>query len=153
MRQELRHAHKRERSIFYRWLAHVALPSLGRRREECWLWTGAVHSGGYGILYDGRNGARGVELAHRLSHEFYLGPIPWTITVGGRKCTCDVAHACDNPTCVNPFHLRAMPHRSNLAEMRARERHPLCAPDVDWREYWKTGRIIRAKDHGAENIV
>lgn len=63
--------------------------------DWCWFWLGCRDPQGYGLLsVEGRN-----KKAHRLSWEFFRGPIP-----DGRM----VCHDCpdgDFPGCVNPHHL------------------------------------------------
>lgn len=65
------------------------------RHNECWVWTGATNSKGYPAF---RVGSR-VALAHRFSHEVFIGPIP-----AGEQ----VHHKCMNPLCVNPAHLESV---------------------------------------------
>lgn len=83
-----------------------------RGPDECWLWTASCVAGGYGQI--GRGGRRGANvMAHRLSYELSVGPIP-----PGRV----VMHSCDTPPCVNPAHLVLGTQRDNLADMRAKDR-------------------------------
>ena len=59
----------------------------------CWLWTGAVDLGGYGIHWvgDGKS-----HRAHRFAFERLRGPIPEGMTLD---------HLCEVKSCVNPTHL------------------------------------------------
>lgn len=62
---------------------------------DCWLWTGPVNRGGYGYLSGQGEGGKSV-LAHRLSYEVHVGPIPEGLRV---------LHTCDVPRCCRPEHL------------------------------------------------
>ncbi len=71
-------------------------PSFVQKSEdedECWIWKGAAHRGGYGYLY--LDGGRFV-YAHRFAWELAHGPIP-----SGRR----VYHRCGVRLCVRPEHL------------------------------------------------
>lgn len=79
----------------------------------CWLWTGAIQNKGYGHI---GNKTRGEHLlAHRVSWMLYHGPIPDGLCV---------LHKCDVTYCVSPDHLFLGTQADNLADMRAKKRHP-----------------------------
>jgi hypothetical protein len=78
----------------------------------CWLYTGFVHKPprNYGEMsYRGKNWR-----THRLSYALHKGPIPKGMVV---------MHACDNPPCCNPAHLRLGTHLDNMSECRAKGRY------------------------------
>lgn len=60
---------------------------------ECWLWTAARDSKGYGLFYVGN---RVQVRAHRWAYEFMIGPVPDGLQLD---------HLCRIPSCCNPFHL------------------------------------------------
>lgn len=74
---------------------------LTREDENgCWLWTGYVSTTGYANMK-----VRGkVSLAHRVSYEAFVGPIP---------AGFQIDHLCRVPSCVNPTHLEAVTPREN----------------------------------------
>ena len=79
---------------------------------DCWLWTGATSSNGYGhIFYKNKQ-----ESAHRCSYKLHVGEIP--------KDMC-VLHRCDVKHCVNPAHLFLGTHQDNMADRNNKGR---CAP-------------------------
>jgi len=82
-----------------------------KKGDHCWKWTGTVMDNGYGQAYDIRV-ARQV-LAHRLSYELFIGPIP-----EGQE----VMHSCDNRPCVRPDHLEIGSHKKNMEDAVARKR-------------------------------
>lgn len=69
----------------------------------CWLWTGATVRG-YGKLTRGGRG-EGHVLAHRLSYELLIGPIPDGLQID---------HLCRVRNCVNPDHLEAVTQLENI---------------------------------------
>lgn len=81
----------------------------------CWVWIGDRVRGPhrYGRLWTNRR----PKLAHRISWEIHVGPIP----SGALVC-----HHCDNPPCVNPEHLFLGTDRDNNHDMiaKGRARHP-----------------------------
>ena len=77
---------------------------------ECWLWTGRLTPGGYGIW----SGA-GTHLAHRFSLAMKTGYYP--------PSDLPVLHSCDHRACVNPGHLTLGTHDENMRQMVLRGRH------------------------------
>lgn len=94
---------------------------LSTTPSECWTFTGARRSGGYGNMTRGAKGG-GNEAAHRLAWMLVNGPIP-----DGKY----VLHRCDNPPCCNPAHLFLGTLRDNTQDMLAKGRH----------------RVYRGEDH------
>lgn len=82
-----------------------------RGPDECWPWTGCRRRG-YGLVKVG--GKRGVaRSAHRVVYELTRGPIPPNAVV---------LHACDNPPCCNPRHLRIGDQHDNARDRELRGR-------------------------------
>lgn len=78
--------------------------------DECWEWAGCLDNKGYGVI---KGGSRMVK-AHRLSLEMYLGrPLSEGMYV---------LHSCDNPSCVNPSHLREGTPQDNMDDKMSRGR-------------------------------
>jgi hypothetical protein len=77
---------------------------------RCWIWQGPCSPAGYGgVSYNGGN-----YYAHRLFYILYRAvPI--------RK-GFHVMHACDNPPCCNPSHLKAGTAKENTADSIAKGR-------------------------------
>lgn len=67
-------------------------PTQPGMKTQCWEWTGAQTSRGYGNFWVNRKTC----LAHRFSYEMAIGPLP------KKHHAC---HKCDNPICIRPDHL------------------------------------------------
>ena len=82
-----------------------------RWTDECWEWTGARSSSGYGSFTTGRN--RGLTgLPHRLSYLMLKGD-PGNLVID---------HLCRNKLCVNPQHLEAVSQEVNVHREREANR-------------------------------
>lgn len=80
-----------------------------RGPDECWPWTGAKSSHGYGnFCVEGRT-----EKASRFS---------WFLVHGAIEPGICICHHCDNPICVNPAHLFAGTRLDNTRDCQAKGR-------------------------------
>lgn len=98
--------------LFRRWSEKV---DTSAGCDECWLWTAATQSKGYGVL---GIGYPRVALAHRIAWALFRFEIP---------ARTHVLHRCDTPPCVNPGHLWLGDDADNAAdrEMKGRGRRTL----------------------------
>jgi hypothetical protein len=71
--------------------------------DGCWVFTGATTLG-YGRI-SRPQGATHSALAHRITYEYFVGPIPDGL---------ELDHLCRVPLCCNPAHLQAVTSRENL---------------------------------------
>lgn len=78
--------------------------------ESCWLWTGYKTEEGYGQIKFRTKRL----VAHRVSYELYVGPIP------DGMC---VLHECDVHACVNPDHLFLGTQVDKVYSTVAKEKH------------------------------
>lgn len=68
---------------------------------DCWEFRGCRDRHGYGRFGIGSK----VFLAHRVSYELNVGPIPEN---------AELDHLCRNPSCCNPQHLEPVTHVENV---------------------------------------
>jgi len=87
----------------------------------CWLWRAGTDKNGYGK----KNGIA----AHRIS---------WIYSRSNRDIPNNkiIRHTCDNPPCVNPFHLRCGTIQDNANDMKNRNRSLLGEkhPDASFKD-------------------
>lgn len=79
--------------------------------DGCWLWRGAKTELGYGFLTVSRGKQVG---AHRFVYENMVAKIPDGM---------HLLHKCDNPTCINPGHMRVGSHADNMHDMFSKGRN------------------------------
>jgi len=79
--------------------------------EDCWNWTGALQSKGYGIL---RVDDKRIS-AHRFS---------WILSNGNIPNKLLVLHKCDNKRCINPNHLYIGTQIDNMRDRAIRNPVP-----------------------------
>lgn len=71
------------------------------RSDSCWNWVGGLTGSGYGMFWiHGRE-----RLAHILSYEWHVGPVPAGL---------ELDHTCRNTACVRPDHLEPVTHKENM---------------------------------------
>lgn len=80
---------------------------------DCWLWTAAVDSAGYGRFR--ANAAGKLDGAHRISYTLCRGPI------GDGLLVC---HTCDVKLCVRPSHLFLGTDKTNAYDYYSKYGHP-----------------------------
>lgn len=83
-----------------------------QKTSTCWWWTGTKIKGKtsrhlpYGMIGVRLGKSRwAMRYAHRVSYELNVGPIPAGMSID---------HLCNNPSCVNPEHLRPLPIAENI---------------------------------------
>lgn len=101
---------------------------------DCWRWTGPLSNTGYGYvsLY------KGSIFAHRLSYEYWVGPIPEGLEIDHVK-----ARGCRFTDCINPAHLEPVTHAENVRRaMRddCANGHPFTAESTG---YWGGARVCK----------
>jgi len=87
-----------------------------KKTEGCWIWTAFKNKGGYGVFgvaHSQSGGPSQLMLAPRMA---------WTLTNGEIPEGQYVLHSCDNPSCVNPDHLRLGSLAENAQEMWSKRR-------------------------------
>ena len=84
--------------------------SKSTQTNYCWVWSGALNSDSYGQFRLGKK----TLLAHRVSYQITRNHI--------LKDGDIVAHFCDNPKCINPYHLFCTDHQGNMTDKQLKGR-------------------------------
>lgn len=80
------------------------------KTSSCWLWRGHVKATGYGQVAFERGPVKKKFLAHRVSYELLVGPVPQGLTLD---------HLCKVRRCVNPAHLEPVTQKENARRTTA----------------------------------
>lgn len=88
----------RKRAAIDRFAEKIAYTDSG-----CVEWIASLNNKGYGSF--GVEGCARVQLAHRWSYEYHVGPILEGLSID---------HLCRNRSCVNPDHLEPVTQQTNL---------------------------------------
>lgn len=86
----------------------------------CILWTGKPDKQGYGWISTGGRAGRDVPV-HRAAYELHFGV--------GIPADLVARHTCDNPPCVNPYHIEPGTRQDNMDDMHRRGRAVGRGPD------------------------
>lgn len=103
---------RRPRPAIHRVLEKVVVEDRGYK-SPCWIFTRMKDRQGYGRIQTGSatTGTRRPTLVHRVTYEFFKGPIPAGL---------EPDHLCNVTACCNPRHLEAVTHLENMRRMHAR---------------------------------
>lgn len=107
--------------------------------SPCWEWSGTLNNKGYGNLTIDKVPVR----AHRISWEIHHGKIPDRIRV---------LHKCDNPKCVNPYHLFLGTQKDNISDMWKKGRDNHARGERAWRAILTADNVREIKSELAKHI-
>ena len=123
----------------WEWLLKRYWEAVDKRGEdECWNWTKAKVTDGYGtIAYE----AGDLYASHRLAYIIEHGKVPQGL---------QVLHHCDNPACCNPKHLYAGTRYDNVRDRMNRKRgsEKLTQEQVEEIKVDRRKQAVVAKEYG-----
>lgn len=73
-------------------------------KNGCWIYQGKPSRAGYATVTFTRLEGKNTPYVHRLSYEYWYGPIPEGMVVH---------HICHRRMCINPEHLQLLSHSKN----------------------------------------
>lgn len=116
-----------------------------RPEDGCWHWSGKRSRDGYGRFSIATKWA----LAHRVAYQMFIGPIAEGSEIDhlchNADATCAGGTECPHRICVNPAHLEAVTHKTNMHRTKyigAKVRQTHCKHGHEYTEA-NTGRDSR----------
>lgn len=86
----------------------------GGYETQCWEWIASrLPQTQYGQMSFRKHGRIIKQYAHRVSYELFKAPIPLGF---------EVDHLCQNPWCIHPDHMQAIPATKNKALVHSRRK-------------------------------
>lgn len=85
--------------------------------DTCWMWLANTNPKGYGLIRDQGK----YRVASVVSYELHVGPVPDGM---------HVCHECDNPGCINPYHLFLGTPSDNQLDCIRKGRKPPIHPNA-----------------------
>jgi hypothetical protein len=91
--------------------------------SSCWLWSGAKNGDGYGLMDFGNAHPNDAPMAAepRRDRMERAHRVAYTVFRGAPVNEC-LMHSCDQPLCVNPWHLTDATRSANIKDMWAKGR-------------------------------
>lgn len=105
----------------------------------CWLWLASYRHLDYGQFAVNRKS----QLAHRVSYEHFVGPIP---------AGTELDHKCRTPSCVNPEHLEPVTHAENVRRGESGRNNSRKTRCIHGHEYTPENTEIQTSGHRACRI-
>jgi hypothetical protein len=96
----------------------LRLAEIDKPENGCWIWMLAKNSKGYGFIGERVNDIDKMRLAHRVSYQYHYGDLDDSDVV---------LHSCDNPSCINPAHLKKGTQSENIQDAfdKGRKKQPI----------------------------
>lgn len=122
-------------SVVKRFLAKIG-PSSS---NGCQIWMAAKDAAGYGRFFIGEN----MIFAHRVSFILVNGSIPDGMVI---------MHLCNNPSCVNPDHLRCGTQLENIQQREQQNRGKRFYGEENKRSKLKNTDILNIRKMGMDGV-